>query len=123
MPIPEKPTLVAPLWHTGLVLVYVLVPRTWWFIHGPLRQFAPQTLSGFDVLFIALYGGVVALVCLGMSFKKRPLEDLIGRGWTGWQSGLRDVGLGMGLWLAARYIDRVIYYLAPSSAPSLTHSH
>jgi membrane protease YdiL (CAAX protease family) len=124
-PVPEQAQfrLVAPLWHTGLVLLYVLVPRLWWFKHTFVWKLLPTTSSGIEIVFITLYGGAAAFVCLGVSLQGRPVEDLIGRGWSGWQSALRDVGIGIGFWLVVRYADRLIYYLTPIYTPGRTIPH
>lgn len=77
----------------------------------------PLNGEAFDIFAIAHYVVGVGLVCAVMSLQERPLEDLIGRLWTGWKSALRDVGIGIGFWLVARYASRLIHYLLPSHRP------
>jgi hypothetical protein len=38
---------------------------------------------------------------------------MLGELWTSWKSALRDIAIGLGLWLVARYADQLIYSLAP----------
>jgi membrane protease YdiL (CAAX protease family) len=110
---PQPFKLPAPLWHTGIVLLYVLVPHTWWPGWTRLLRALPYNSASSDILSIAIYTVVVAFVCLGLSLRQTPLEQMIGELWTSWKSALRDIAIGLGLWLVARYADRLIYYLSP----------
>ncbi|HEY6248505.1 MAG TPA: type II CAAX endopeptidase family protein [Candidatus Angelobacter sp.] len=110
---PQPSKLPAPLWHTGILLLYVLVPPIWWPGWTRLLRTLPYNSASFDILRIAIYTAVVAFVCLGLSLRQTPLEQMIGQLWTSWKSALRDIAIGLGLWLVARYADRLIYYLAP----------
>ena len=107
------------------MLLYVLVPYTWWPGWTRLVRALPYNSASFDILSIALYTAVVAFVCLGLSLRQTPLEQIIGELWTSWKSALRDIAIGLGLWLVARYADRLIYYLAgayPSRARLIAHT-
>jgi uncharacterized protein len=108
--------LPAPLWHTGIVLLYVLVPHTWWPGWTRLPRALPYNSASFDILSIVIYTAAVAFVCWGLSLRQTPLEQMLGELWTSWTSALRDIAIGLGLWLVARYADRLIYYLAPYSS-------
>jgi membrane protease YdiL (CAAX protease family) len=122
---PQPSKLPAPLWHTGILLLYILVPRTWWPGWTRLLRALPYNSGSFDILGIATYTAVVAFVCLGLSLRQTPLEQMIGELWSGWKSALRDIATGLGLWLVARYADRLIYYLAgayPLRAWLLAHT-
>jgi uncharacterized protein len=114
---PQPSKLPAPLWHTGIVLLYILVPRTWWPGWTWLLDTLPYNSASFDIFSMARYTAVVAFVCLGLSLRQTPLEQVIGELWTSWKSALRDIALGLGLWLVARYADRLIYYLAGPYQP------
>jgi len=122
---PTQPSkLPAPLWHTGIVLLYALVPYRLWPGWTRLVRALPYNSASFDILNIAIYTVVVAFVCLGLSLRQTPLEQMIGELWTSWKSALRDIAIGLGLWLVARYADRLIYYLSPypSRARLLPHA-
>jgi hypothetical protein len=122
---PQPSKLPAPLWHTGILLLYVLVPYTWWPGWTRLLRALPYNSASFDILSTAIYTAVVAFICLGLSLRQTPLEQMIGELWTSWKSALRDIAIGLGLWLVARYADRLIYYLAgayPSRARLYAHT-
>jgi len=114
---PQPSKLPAPLWHTGIVLLYVLVPHAWWPGWTRLLRALPYNSASFDILGIVIYTAVVAFVCLGVGLRQTPLEEMIGELWTSWKSALRDIVIGMGLWLVARYADRIIYYLVGAYPP------
>jgi membrane protease YdiL (CAAX protease family) len=84
----------------------------------------PYNSASFDILSIAIYTAVVAFICLGLSLRQTPLEQMIGELWTNWKNALRDIAIGVSLWLVAEYADRLIYYLVPyrSRARLLPHT-
>lgn len=108
----QRPDLPAPLWHTGLVLLYALVPRSWWPGWNNLVRALPHNAGAFELLIIVRYAAAVALVCFGLSRHQTPLEDLLGKLWMGWRDVLRDVAIAAAFWILVRYVDRLIYYLA-----------
>lgn len=95
----------------------MLVPHTWWPGWTRLLRALPYNSASFDILSIAIYTAVVAFVCLGLSLRQTPLEQMLGELWTSRKSALRDIAIGLGFWLVARYADRLIYYLAPYLPP------
>lgn len=56
----------------------------------------------------------VALVCLGLALNNMPFEELIGAMWTNWRAVVRDMAIGFGFWLVARYTGKLIHYLTHS---------
>lgn len=74
----------------------------------------PYNSGVADILGIVLYTLRVALVIVGVSLNRTPLDDLIGNFWIGWKSGLRDTGIGIVFWLVARNVSRLIHFLANS---------
>lgn len=94
-------------------MLYLLVPHTWRPGWTRLLRALPYNSASFDILSIAIYTAVVAFVCLGLSLRQTPLEQMIGELWTNWKSALRDIAIGLGFWLVVRYADRLIYDLAP----------
>ena len=115
---PEDPKLPAPLWHTGLVLLYVLVPFSWWPGSRILARAIPYNRGALDIFGICSYAVVVGFVCFGLSRHHTPLEDLLGKTWTRWRDALRDVAIAAGFWLVVYYADKLIYYLAPWFRPA-----
>src|SRR5262245_43408994 len=111
---PQRPTLPAPLWHTGLLLLYVLVPLSWWPGWSILARAIPYNRGAWDIYVICKYAAAVGFVCFGLSRHDTPLEDLLGKTWTRWQDALRDVAIGLGFWMVARYTSRLIYFLSDS---------
>ena len=92
--------LVAPLWHTGLVLLIFLitfgagslVPHG----TGPPRTFSLTEYR--ELIYIAgllLQWGLFALVYMGL-FASKTLSTLLGKTWNDSWDITRDVGLGIG---------------------------
>jgi|SRR5215472_18036162 len=96
----------------GLILFYVLVPRSWWPGWNKLIRTLPYNTGAVDILGMIMYAAAVALVCFGLSLHQKPLEDLLGKLWSRWQDALRDLAIGAVFWMLVRYVDRLIYYLA-----------
>jgi uncharacterized protein len=122
---PQRSKLLAPLWHTGLVLLYVLVPRSWWPGWSKLLRTLPYNSGAFDILGIVMYMAAVILVLGGISLYQTPPEELIGKQWARWRDALRDVAISAIFWLVVRYADRLIYYVAgahPATLRILPHT-
>lgn len=91
--------LVAPVWHTAIMLFLWLAP-SYWLIQGkhlfssrsPLWLAYTLQLAGQWILFLILLTGLM--------IRGTRLRDLTGAGWTSWKSFLKDARLGgkMMLW-------------------------
>jgi uncharacterized protein len=97
---PRPRMLIAPIWHTLLLLAFLTIPVVLGILaqrhaseHVALRTsflaFALPTLA-FQ-WFLALY------VWLGLRLRKVPLREIIGGRWSNWRDFWRDILLALGL--------------------------
>src|SRR5258707_2583755 len=92
VPAPEKPALIAPLWHTLLIVALILA-------NSFLGSSKVGAVHG-SVSRIALYGGtfvtqlvLILLVWFGIRLRGVRMRDLIGGRWKTVEAFLLDVGL------------------------------
>src|SRR6266571_5248909 len=109
-------TVRAPLWHTLLFLLYLLVPISRWpgartvilRIQGPaaLKIYVVETL--FQLIGIGFVG-------TGLYLTATPARELIGRQWTKVRDAIRDVWLGILFWLLAIGLSVFSYFVLGAS--------
>jgi uncharacterized protein len=99
-PAPDKPALIAPLWHTLLVTALILGNS----FLGSSKVGAVSS-SGSRIL---LYGGtfitqfvLILLVWFGIRRRGVRMRDLIGGRWATVEAFLLDVGIALGFWFVA----------------------
>jgi membrane protease YdiL (CAAX protease family) len=104
----QKPALIAPVWHTILVVLFFLAPIS-------LKRFMPRIvpadmpliyLAWLQVQWIA-FMAVVA----GLAFRKTKVTDLIGVRWRSKQDFFRDFALGVGFSLIDVLFVSALYFL------------
>jgi uncharacterized protein len=106
----------APMWHTLLLLLYLLVPVSRW---PGATQYISQVQTGprFGIyLFEAgfqLFG--VFLVLSGLYINKTRFRELLGRLWQTAEDGFRDIYLGVLFWLLAIGLSVFTYYALGAS--------
>ena len=103
VPAPEKPALIAPLWHTLLIVALILA-------NSFLGSSKVGAVHG-SVSRIALYGGtfvtqlvLILLVWFGIRLRGVRMRDLIGGRWKTVESFLLDVVLAFGFWIVALFL-------------------
>src|SRR5690349_20387700 len=99
-PTPDKPALIAPLWHTLLLTALILGNS----FLGSSKVGAVHG-SGSRIL---LYGGtfitqlvLILLVWFGIRLRGVRMRDLIGGRWETVEAFLLDVGIAFGFWIVA----------------------
>ena len=93
-PTPDKPSLIAPLWHTGLIVALILInsfagSSKLGAVHGPAAR-------------IALYAGtfitqavLILIIWFGIRSRGVRMRDLIGGRWKSVEAFLLDVVLAV----------------------------
>jgi membrane protease YdiL (CAAX protease family) len=97
-PAPEKPALIAPLWHTLLITALILG-------NSFLGSSKVAAVHGSRIL---LYGStfvtqvvLILLVWFGIRLRRVGMRDLIGGRWATVEAFLLDVGIAVGFWFVA----------------------
>lgn len=97
-PVPEKPGLIAPLWHTLLITALIL---------GNSLLGSSKVAAVHDSR-ILLYGStfvtqlvLILLVWFGIRLRRVRMRDLIGGRWETVEAFLLDVGIAFGFWIVA----------------------
>jgi membrane protease YdiL (CAAX protease family) len=92
----SRPALIAPLWHTALILFLLLVPLSAWL---PLKSAFPSIQRGdrpfLYMIQLEWQWIVCAIVYLGLLVRGTRLRDLIGGKWSSARDFFRDLGLGI----------------------------
>jgi hypothetical protein len=93
----RRPRVVAPLWHTVIMLTILLAPGSFWLPLG--RLMSARDRAGFRIPFYAwllAFQWIVFLILLsGLMLRKTRVRDLIGVHWHSWQDFFRDTKLGI----------------------------
>jgi len=99
-PAPDKPALIAPLWHTLLVTALILG-------NSFLGSSKVGGVRGSNSRLL-LYGGtfvtqlvLILLVWFGIHLRGVRMRDLIGGKWKTVEAFLLDVGIALGFWFVA----------------------
>src|SRR5690242_7218964 len=97
-PSPDKPALIAPLWHTLLITALILG-------NSFLGSSKIAAVHGSRIL---LYGStfitqlvLILLVWFGIRLRGVRMRDLIGGRWETVEAFLLDVGIAFGFWIVA----------------------
>lgn len=99
--------LIAPLWHTGVLLAVLLVLTAYGVYVQSLprqgTQLVEHRASALPIYFmlIAFEWGLLRFVtAAGLRRTGTRLRDLIGERWASWQDVLRDVVIALAVWAA-----------------------
>jgi membrane protease YdiL (CAAX protease family) len=92
----SRPPLVAPLWHTALVLFLLLAPSAFW---RPLVRMLPShdhaSRGLIYTMQLEFQWIFFLIVLLGLIARKTQVRDLIGAGWRSWRDFFRYTKLGI----------------------------
>ena len=98
--------LVAPRWHTFVLLIVLAVPVALGIIVQSRSATGSQVLAGHSEAMLRFYVPVVAYewflvlyVWLGIRTRGCTLRSLIGGRWSSWRTVALDVGLGLAMWI------------------------
>jgi len=99
-PAPDKPALIAPVWHTLLLTALILG-------NSYLASSKIGAVQGHGSRLL-LYGGtfitqlvLILLVWFGIWLRGVRMRDLIGGKWKTVEAFLLDVGIALGFWIVA----------------------
>lgn len=114
LPATEK-TLLAPLWHTVLIVVIMLANSYFTaMLLASYRQTHPVRTGprSADYLFtIGFELFLLFLVWIGLRMKKRGLRELIGGRWSTPEDFLIDFGIALGFWVVSAAILLALAYV------------
>lgn len=109
-PASEEKKLLAPIWHTAL-LVFVLLANSLGTALITSRLAGQRTNALSDQQRIAQYVFTIAfeffllfLVWIGLRLKKTKIRDLIGGRWNSPKAFLVDVSIAIGFWVVASFV-------------------
>jgi hypothetical protein len=126
-PAPEKPGLIAPLWHTALIVVILFGVSYFtaqFFDHalakGPVLNSHQARLLQYGTT-VVLEFFLLALIWLGLRTTKTQIRDLIGGRWKTPEAFLLDLAIASGFWLVSSLILAGLGYLFGLSNPSQVH--
>ena len=112
----EDRSLIAPIWHTGLLFFLCLMAFAAGAIGthriGRSRVFAPTEYR--ELIYIAgllIEFGIFALVYAGLYLQKTALSALIGKTWNDSRDITRDIALGIGAIVLVVCLTGAIFYL------------
>src|SRR5215472_16942815 len=89
----SRPGLVAPLWHTGIVLLILLIPWIRWL--GVPKVLSNQP-GGLILIYALLFQwGFFVLLYFGLRIQGTRLKDLIGERWRSFQDFFKDLRVGL----------------------------
>jgi hypothetical protein len=110
---------VAPVWHTAVVLLFLLAMVTltkYWVASGHFEQ-AHSRLPGYIVTMIMEWL-IVAFIALGPRWRGASLRTLTGKNPLGWRSIARDLGLAAAYLLAANIVLAILGYILAHFGPA-----
>jgi membrane protease YdiL (CAAX protease family) len=113
-----RPALVAPLWHTVVVLFLLLVPLSAWL---PVKSAFPSIQPGdrpfLYIVQLEWQWTICAIVYLGLLIRGTRLRDLIGGKWNSARDFFRDLGLGVAC-SAINILLSIVLFLVTRPGPS-----
>jgi membrane protease YdiL (CAAX protease family) len=103
--VPPEKRLIAPVWHTILIVVIMLgnsylTAKVLVAHQGPATGSSAARTSGY-LFTIGFELFLFFLVWLGLWLKKFKMRDLIGGRWNSPEDFLIDVGIAIGFWIVA----------------------
>lgn len=116
--VPEK-KLIAPLWHTILVIVIMLVNSyyTAKFINISGTKIAGSRTWEY-VFTIGFELFLLLLVWIGLRLKKYSMRELIGGKWNTPEDFLIDIGIAVGFWIVSILILLGLAYVLGQMNPA-----
>lgn len=122
--IPRK--LIAPVWHTLIVLGFIMIPL----VSGLILQNRPtpnnQIFASHSGVMLRFYVPVligewllVLIIWAGVRMRGVTIKELIGGRWQSWRNIMVDIGMAVALWLVLLGIGAALSrLLGPSLAKS-----
>lgn len=103
-PVASDRKLLAPVWHT-IVLIVIMLANSYW-TASSLPKFASQHTSALAhivsyLLTVAFEIFLLVVVWFGLRLRQVRMRDLIGGRWSSVEDFLIDVGIAFGFWVVA----------------------
>ena len=121
---PGKPGLLAPVWHTVLI-VAILLTNSFFTARLLSRALEHGTIHSSHRARLFQYGATIALelfllllVWLGLRINKTKFRDVIGGRWKTPEDFLIDLAIASGFWVASSLILAGLGYMMGLSNPS-----
>jgi len=115
--------LIAPLWHTILLIALLLAISAWGaalqgrgHAGGAIVEQRPRVIPLYLSLMVAEWGLLRLVWAGGLKRTGTSLRTLIGGEWRGWRPVARDVILGLGFWAAVSGAGALIGSVLPPGA-------
>jgi uncharacterized protein len=97
-PAPPQPRpLVAPLWHTALILFLLLAPWDYRLFPSGSADFFREHRPILYILQLQFQWLLFLIMILGLMARRTRLADLIGNRWKDGSDFFRDLGLGLAI--------------------------
>ena len=116
--------LLAPVWHT-VVLVVLMLVNSFFTASYMSKAVSHAATSGPKNLRLLQYAATIAfefflllLVWIGLRLKRTKIRELIGGRWNTSEDFLIDVGIASGFWLASGLVLAGVGYLLGLTDPS-----
>lgn len=108
-PAPETKTLLAPVWHTVLIVIFMLLNS--YFTAKMAGQASKGSAAASEkvrilqyIFTICLELFLLLLVWIGLRLKRTRIRELIGGRWNSVEDFLIDIGIAAGFWIASAAI-------------------
>ena len=120
-PAPPVKQLLAPIWHTVLIVLVILVNS----YYAAARLSTNIQHRGRILLYVStmiwqllLFG----LVWVGLRLRKTKVRDVIGGRWNSFEGFLLDVAIAAGFWIASSLILAAGKFALGLASTDLTHN-
>jgi membrane protease YdiL (CAAX protease family) len=120
---PAKPGLLAPIWHTVLIVV-ILIANSYYTANFLNRALEHGPVISSHQTRLLQYGATITLelilllfVWLGLRINKTKIRDLIGGKWERPEDFLIDLAIASGFWILSGLILAGLGYLMGLSNP------
>lgn len=125
-PAPSGRKLIAPLWHTIVLLVFLMIPLVFGLSLQNRKTPGNQIFASHSAVMLQFYLPVLVLEWLlvwfiwaGLRRRGMTMKELIGGRWKNWRDVVVDLGLALAIWIVMLGMDLGFSrILGPSHAKS-----
>jgi CAAX protease family protein len=106
----QRPRTIAPLWHMALLILLFVAFGAAGFV-GAAQRLKYSSQTEHYLVLIAFEWVVFSFVWFGVRRGGTPLRDVIGGKWKSARDVFRDIGIGLGFWVASLIVLGVLQFL------------